>query len=183
MPDKHTRSAPDGATLTAREAPAVDDRGKPVAPLTPAQREWLESVTISRSVPPGVRFSCDTEERLAAFDEDTAAHDWAEAKLSEVPGPEELMSPPDLPDPLRREIRDRVMLVAEALASAAPQPQHDCPPCPECSAPCGSTIGEAIPGGQLRCAACGHDWTPTAAELEQALAADRAWVASEEPSS
>jgi hypothetical protein len=54
-------------------------------------------------------------------------------------------------------------------------PSRDCPPCPSCSCPCGTLNGESIPEGHLRCAACGHEWRASAAELVQARAADAAW--------
>lgn len=54
-------------------------------------------------------------------------------------------------------------------------PSHqDCPECPECDAPCGTT--EDAGGALLRCAACGHFWAPTDAEREQAERADRAYA-------
>ena len=54
-------------------------------------------------------------------------------------------------------------------------PHTDCPSCPDCTAPCGTTID--APSGKLHCAACGHDWEPTEADLSQAKRADAAWEA------
>lgn len=53
-------------------------------------------------------------------------------------------------------------------------PAHlDCPECPECKMPCGTTEDA---GGDLRCAACGHFWAPSEAEVAQAERADRAYA-------
>lgn len=53
-------------------------------------------------------------------------------------------------------------------------PHRDCPPCPDCDAPCGTT--EDAPPGKLTCCACGHTWTGTAGELKQARRADAAYA-------
>ena len=63
------------------------------------------------------------------------------------------------------------------MSDAAPPPHQDCPTCPECSAPCLTTIGERIPAGHLRCACCGEDTLALPGEVAQALEADRAWLA------
>jgi hypothetical protein len=60
-------------------------------------------------------------------------------------------------------------------------PAHtDCPPCPECTAPCGSRClsdgAERPRDGWLRCLCCDHEWEATEAELAQAVAADQAWA-------
>jgi len=59
------------------------------------------------------------------------------------------------------------------------KPWHDCPTCPSCSGPCGSTCptdgAEAPRMGELRCLACGHEWAASEADLEQARRADAAW--------
>lgn len=68
------------------------------------------------------------------------------------------------------------------------KPWNDCPPCPSCGQTCGTrcvstnAFGESAPGdeapapGVLRCFSCGHEWTATQAELEQAARADAAWL-------
>ena len=58
-----------------------------------------------------------------------------------------------------------------------PPPAHlDCPYCPSCARPCGST--EHAYGnntGALTCGACGEQWECTRAERAQAVRADRAY--------
>lgn len=51
----------------------------------------------------------------------------------------------------------------------------DCPMCPECEAPCGTTEDAGGPG-LLRCGACGHGWQASAAEVAKADRADRAYA-------
>lgn len=55
-------------------------------------------------------------------------------------------------------------------------PHQDCPPCPDCTAPCGTTEDARAPGW-LICAACGHEWEASRADLEQARRADAAYAA------
>jgi hypothetical protein len=65
-----------------------------------------------------------------------------------------------------------------ARGRAAVDPARDCPPCPACSMPCGSTGGSRRdePGGDcLECLACGHSWAASEADLEQARRADDAY--------
>lgn len=55
------------------------------------------------------------------------------------------------------------------------KPWSDCPPCPECSLPCG-TGRPSLPAGSLRCTACGLEWRETDPErIAQAERADEAW--------
>jgi hypothetical protein len=63
---------------------------------------------------------------------------------------------------------------AQQLATV--DPARDCPPCPACSMPCGSTNGETD-GDFLECLACGESWRGTADELAQARRADAAYEA------
>ena len=60
-----------------------------------------------------------------------------------------------------------------------PPPAHlDCPYCPGCARPCGST--EHAYGnntGALTCGACGEQWECTRAERAQAVRAERAYAA------
>jgi hypothetical protein len=69
------------------------------------------------------------------------------------------------------------------------EPANDLPPCPECSLEgpdtglgslCADDGREAPPAGSLRCVCCGHEWEASEAELEQARAADAAWLAVQE---
>ena len=59
-----------------------------------------------------------------------------------------------------------------------PPPAHlDCPYCPGCAMPCGSTehaYGDNTEG--LTCCACGEEWPCTPAERAQAVRADRAYA-------
>ncbi len=54
----------------------------------------------------------------------------------------------------------------------------DCPRCPKCSASCGVPGLEYAQGhGQpLFCAACGHTWSGTLEDIEQAFTAFKAWL-------
>ena len=59
-------------------------------------------------------------------------------------------------------------------------PATDCPPCPGCGGPCGSTCPddgrESPPDGWLRCCCCGHEWEASPADFTQACIADvAAW--------
>ncbi len=55
-----------------------------------------------------------------------------------------------------------------------PLPAHlDCPTCPACSAPCGSSV--SAENRFLCCGACGELWQGTAAEVTQARRADAAY--------
>jgi hypothetical protein len=71
-----------------------------------------------------------------------------------------------------------------STSSCKVDPAQDCPTCPDCSIPsgtlCADDYAEAPPAGWLRCADCGHEWKASDAELEQARAADAAWLAVQE---
>jgi len=59
-----------------------------------------------------------------------------------------------------------------------PPPAHlDCPYCPGCARPCGSTEhAYGVSTGALTCGACGEQWECTRAERAQAVRADRAYA-------
>lgn len=68
---------------------------------------------------------------------------------------------------------------AHAIANPPP-PERDCPWCPECVMPFGSTDLETELGAEanvLMCKGCGEAWTCTPAEYAQALRADAAYEA------
>ena len=60
-------------------------------------------------------------------------------------------------------------------------PATDCPPCPKCTLPCGSTDAARVFASEpvIMCVACGHFWEGTPAEVAQADAADAAFRAQE----
>jgi hypothetical protein len=80
-------------------------------------------------------------------------------------------------DRLRDADHEAAMLrLQRAQQRATVDPARDCPPCPACRMPCGSTNGETD-GVSLECLACGESWRGTADELAQARRADAAYEA------
>ena len=71
----------------------------------------------------------------------------------------------------------RAQAGATAEAGYAVSAWRDCPRCPVCRVPAGSSRAAINSGyrGQLMCCSCGVVWTGTAEERAQAKRVDRAW--------
>jgi len=68
-----------------------------------------------------------------------------------------------------------VCLLAAPIAAATAMPA-----CPACGASTGTAASPETEYGELMCTVCSHVWRATAAELDQACAADDAWSACED---